>query len=170
MDVVSSLPSLLGLPLSPTDEFNAWRPNVDRRVFRRQMLVGVHVESGPLVEQLTSCLRHGGLCSIDGRPYLPALAGVDLPFLVLAASRDRQCPIEAAEVTFDALRHADKRMVRFGREHGQATEYGHMDLFIGPRASTEVFPVIGEWLERHEGTLVVEPAPRAREHAPAPPP
>jgi alpha-beta hydrolase superfamily lysophospholipase len=170
MDVVSSLPSLLGLPLSPTDEFNAWRANVEPRVFRRQMLVGVHAESGPLVEQLTSCLARGGLRSVDDRPYLPALAAVDLPFLVLAASRDRQCPIEAAELTFDALRHPDKRMVRFGREHGQAEEYGHMDVFIGPRACTEVFPVIGKWLAAHEEAKLREPVPRAREHAPPPPP
>jgi len=37
--------------------------------------------------------------------------------------------------------------VRFGKAHGQAEDYGHIDFLVGRRAPDEVWPTITRWLE-----------------------
>jgi hypothetical protein len=77
-----------------------------------------------------------------------------VPTLLLAADRDRQCPVEACRRTYARLaqgcpRH---RLVVFGKEAGQQEHYGHFDLLLGERAADEVFPEIANWLLRHDAT------------------
>ena len=40
-----------------------------------------------------------------------------------------------------------------GPSSGFAQPYGHLDLGLGARAATEVFPVILDWLNAHQPTL-----------------
>ena len=62
---------------------------------------------------------------------------------MIAASDDRQCPLEALEHTAAATR---AKVLRFGRRYGHAAEYGHFDLLLGRHAPNEVWPALLEWL------------------------
>jgi hypothetical protein len=41
--------------------------------------------------------------------------------------------------------------LEFGRAHGHAVDYGHVDLVLGRAAPGEVFPALGRWLAEHVG-------------------
>jgi hypothetical protein len=44
-----------------------------------------------------------------------------------------------------------KEWLLIGEENGAEADYGHLDLVIGERAGTEVFPRVLDFLDRHPG-------------------
>jgi alpha-beta hydrolase superfamily lysophospholipase len=139
---------------TPFETFNVWRSNVSPAHWRTVCEAVFHPVSPPVMDQLASAMQAGGLRSRDGRrAYFDGLAAVRAPVLALAGDRDRQCPPEAARHTSEALGSATRRVAVFGKDHGHHDHYGHFDLVIGRRAPTEVFPVIGAWLDEHDHLL-----------------
>jgi predicted alpha/beta hydrolase len=80
------------------------------------------------------------------------LAAVRTPMLFVAGSRDLLAGPDAVRPAYERLGSPDKELRLVGKEHGQAAEYGHGDLLVGRRAPEEVFPLVGDWLERHDLT------------------
>ena len=137
------------------DEFNVWLSNVEPRGYRRLCALCFHSVSTRVLAQLATAFEPGGLRSRDGSVrYLDGLAQVKTPVLAIAGTLDRQCPPDAAEGTIGALGCADKKLAVFGRAHGHGDDYGHFDLLVGRRARDEVWPVIEEWLLRHDAPRV----------------
>lgn len=97
-----------------------------------------------LLESLESSLQPGGLKTRTGLPFLSLAGSSTLPMLFAAASDDQQCPLEGLEATARALRAS---VLRFGRAHGHALEYGHFDLLLGRGAPGDVWPQLAQWLE-----------------------
>ncbi|TMB22032.1 MAG: hypothetical protein E6J59_04580 [Deltaproteobacteria bacterium] len=69
------------------------------------------------------------------------------PLLVIAGTADRFATPAAVRLALDRLPSATYR--EFGRAHGHAVDYGHVDLILGRAAPTEVFPVVAGWLAEH---------------------
>lgn len=93
--------------------------------------------------QMARCVERGHLVSVDGRPELPAsfVAGppqTDARFVFLAGA-DNRC----------FLAESQRRTYRFFDAHRPGRDalhvlggYGHLDVFMGRRAATDVFPLI----------------------------
>lgn len=93
--------------------------------------------------QMARCVQRGHLVSVDGRPELPEsfVAGppqTDARFVFLAGA-DNRC----------FLAESQRRTHRFFDTHRPGRDalhvlggYGHLDIFMGRRAATDVFPLI----------------------------
>lgn len=97
-----------------------------------------------LLGSLSTALEPGGLKSRAGDSFQARASSLKTPLLMIAASDDRQCPLEALEATAAATR---ARVLRFGSRHGHRAEYGHFDLLLGRHAPEEVWPEVLQWLE-----------------------
>lgn len=82
--------------------------------------------------------------SIDYRDRVKAL---QVPILVAGGAQDRLAPAHGVERAFALAGSEDKTLLVFGRDNGDAQDYGHGDLIFGTGAPTEVFPVVIRWLE-----------------------
>jgi alpha-beta hydrolase superfamily lysophospholipase len=142
---------LVGRWPSPFERFNVWSTNVEPALWQAVCQRGFHAVSAPVMLQLASAMRPGGLTSADGATaYVRGLAGATTPVLGLAGDRDAQAPPDAARGTIEALGSPRKELLVFGRDHGHEDHYGHFDLLIGRRAHREVFPHIDAWLDEHD--------------------
>lgn len=139
----------VGRVRTPYERFNVWSTNCEPRHWRRLCRDGFHPVSSPVMDQLASALEPGGLTTREGRErYADGLPAAATPVLALAGSRDAQCPPRAVERTASSL--SASRVAVFGRDHGHADEYGHFDLLVGRYARREVFPLVEDWLARHD--------------------
>ena len=100
-------------------------------------------------EQMLRCVQAGRLLSVDGRPELPAdftaqPPQTDARFVFLAGERN-VCFLPASQQrTFEWFdRHAPGRHALH-----ILPGYGHLDVFMGKDAGSQVFPTIVEELER----------------------
>lgn len=144
--------ALVGRVVTPYERFNVWSSNIDPSVWRRISQRGFHAVSPPVMVQLASAMRPGGLRSRDGATsYVEGLARATAPLLALGGDRDAQCPPDAVRGTFDAVGSSRREIRFFGIGHGHADHYGHFDLLMGRRARAEVFPHIDAWLDEHDG-------------------
>ncbi len=71
------------------------------------------------------------------------------PVLILAADEDWLCPLDGVEWTSKNLRVENKLMV-FGKDYGNKTNYGHIDLVCGINAPTEVWPEALRWIKQRD--------------------
>jgi predicted alpha/beta hydrolase len=124
--------------------------NIDRADVGRALRLSLGNVSRLKLLQFSRWARDGTFASVDGRvDYLDALAGVATPLLVVAGSADRLATPDAVRPALDRLPAATYR--EFGRVHGDAADYGHVDLILGRAAPGEVFPAVAAWLAEHGG-------------------
>lgn len=136
---------------NPFDAFNVQWTNIDPKVYRRFMASGVESASSGVLKQLSTAFDPGGLRSSDGlQGYFGRLGAVKTPILFITGDVDRQCSIEGARHSYEALGASDKELASFGLAFGQSDHYGHVDLVMGLRAPREVYPAIDRWLDRHD--------------------
>lgn len=133
------------------DLFNVWPPNVSRPTYRRLSALAFEGVPTALLVQLASAITGGGMLSADGQVnYYESLATFRTPLLSICGDRDRQCPIDAAEDTFERVGSPDRTLLRLGPEHGTQEHYAHWDMHVGLRAPTEVWPHIESFLARQD--------------------
>jgi pimeloyl-ACP methyl ester carboxylesterase len=80
--------------------------------------------------------------------WLVALQDVEVPAFLVVGTGDRIVAPEWAEAYADAFA-GPVEVFRAGKESGLEADYGHLDLALGERAATEIFPRVGAWIERH---------------------
>jgi pimeloyl-ACP methyl ester carboxylesterase len=85
---------------------------------------------------------------VDGTCYRKPLAGVRLPMMLVAGSKDLLAPPLAVARAQEHLGGPVKLVVA-GRGHGFAEDYGHADLVLGRRAPDEIFPLVEAFLSAH---------------------
>jgi pimeloyl-ACP methyl ester carboxylesterase len=123
--------------------------NVDKLTWKRMMATGVGDVSGALLRQLGRMLLEGGFVSADGKiDYRRDMAKIRVPILVVAGKLDRIGTVPAVKDGYRAL-GGPKEWILLGEEYGEQADYGHMELVIGERAPTEVFPRVLSVLDRH---------------------
>ena len=107
-----------------------------------------------LLRQLDDWTRHDRFCSRDAaRDYRARLAAVRQPVLVLGGTRDGLAPPAAIQGQAKLLGSTDKTVMLFGKENGDALDYGHGDLLFGRGAPQEVYPRIVAWVAEHATPL-----------------
>lgn len=101
-----------------------------------------------VVLQFDDWLRCDAFRSFDRTiDYRAGLAHIEAPVLITGGASDRLAPPSAVRSAFDACGSADKTLMLFGTENGDALDYGHGDLIFGAGAPREVYPRILQWLE-----------------------
>ncbi len=140
-------------PLLPVEAMNFNRSNVERTVCRELMARGFSPIPVALFDALATAFSPQGFSRGGGRiVYLERAAALRVPTLLLAGSCDPQCPPQAAAATLHALSGVqDKRLLVFGKAYGQVDDYGHLDLAVGKRAESEVWPHIAAFLQAGAG-------------------
>jgi pimeloyl-ACP methyl ester carboxylesterase len=147
--IARALSSVAGVgPALPHEAMNFNRSNVTREVCREVMRSAFSPVPIALFDSLTTAFSEHGFSRRERSiVYLPKASALRMPTLLLAGSRDPQSPPEAVSATFDVLSGVqDKRMLVFGKQHGQVDDYGHLDLVLGKRAKVEVWPEIVRFL------------------------
>jgi pimeloyl-ACP methyl ester carboxylesterase len=153
------------------DKFYYSVENVDRRTIAR--FYGYTLEDpGPgALRQFAPFLRNGHLLSADGRiDYSARLSEVRVPTLMVAGAGDLISDVPSTRMTFDALGSADKTLFVFGKASGHVADYGHCDLAWSRHAPREIFPVMIDWLDRHQPGIHPSPQgpPRSALASPSP--
>ncbi|KAL8111053.1 hypothetical protein AgCh_026704 [Apium graveolens] len=102
-----------------------------------------------LLYQLTSAFQDGGLCDRTGNFfYKDHLHKIDIPVLAIAGDRDLICPPEAVHETIKLIPEHLVDYKVFGKQEGP--HYAHYDLVGGPLAPDHIYPVIIDFLSRHD--------------------
>jgi pimeloyl-ACP methyl ester carboxylesterase len=123
--------------------------NTSQETMKKLAMEGAEDVSVELLQQLAGMIKTGSLMSRDGtRDYRAALAGVTAPVLVVAGKRDRMANVPAVKAGYRAL-GGPKEWKLVGVENGAHADYAHMDLVLGDRADTEVWPAVLDFFERH---------------------
>jgi polyhydroxyalkanoate synthase len=155
VETFAALDGHLGISLAPSSLEDAifTRENIPAETYARLEEVGVSDGSKRELRQFSRCVRAGEFVSADGRvSYTRALGAITVPSLVLVGRADELAdPLIGREV-FEHLGSQDKELVVAGRAEGFSTDFGHVDLLVGPSARRDVFPRIVAWLQRHDGT------------------
>ena len=125
-------------------------PPLQRKVYARMISrMGRHV-----LEQLDDWFRRDVFQSRDGRvDWRAGLKSLDVPLLVMGGSRDKLAPPAALKLQYELAGSLDKTLLVFGRDRGDALDYGHGDLLFGAGAPKEVYPLLREWLEKRATPL-----------------
>lgn len=95
-----------------------------------------------------------GLTSACGRfSYAdPAcLRKVTTPILSLCGTKDHLCPAAACHYHWSLFGSPSRKYICLGPQGGQRHHYGHFDLLMGRHVEEEVFPLVNEWLQEHDG-------------------
>lgn len=125
--------------------------NMESSVARRAMahlLVDINLR---LMTQFSVSAFSGRPGILDARGqdnYLDGLANVEIPAFFAAGAADGVALPDSVRATFEAWGGDDSEFRVFGRHHGEAADYGHGDIVLGPRAPDEVFPRVRDWLLR----------------------
>ena len=123
--------------------------NIDMRAFSRALRLFMSNVPRAKLRQLAQWSLTGEFRSCDGTTdYRANLSRITVPMLIIAGAADRLASPEMVRFAFDHISSPQKRYREFGTRSGDSTDYGHVDLIFGRRAPEEVFPVIGEWIER----------------------
>jgi pimeloyl-ACP methyl ester carboxylesterase len=143
-------------PILLTESINFHRPNVERSVCRKLMAEGFAPIPMRLFDSLATTFSAQGFSRAQGRiVYLPRAHELRIPTLVIAGSRDAQCPPEMARNTYERIGSPIKQLRTFGTGLGHASDYGHFDLLVGRHAPAEVWPAIAEFLDAEHASVDV---------------
>ena len=96
--------------------------------------------------QFEEWIRDDVFRSLEGVDYRSRVRNLTVPVLVCGGTVDFLAPPRAQRAYFEHLTTPDRTLVIFGKKHGQTADYGHGDLLVGRDVSTEVYPVLRDWL------------------------
>lgn len=123
--------------------------NVTPATWRRLVAIGTGDVSGALWAQVSGMIESGRFESADRKlDYRRDMGSIRTPVIVVAGKIDRIAVPPAVKDGYRAL-GGPKEWFLAGEENGLVADYGHMDLVIGERASTEVWPRLLRFFDRH---------------------
>jgi pimeloyl-ACP methyl ester carboxylesterase len=152
---LAALDRELGLPLAPSilTETIFQEENIPDRTYRDMEEQAVSDASKPEMRQFLRGVLRGEFVSADGRvSYTSALSAVHTPTLVVVGRADELADPLVGRGVFDRLGSSDKELIVAGKAEGFSTDFGHVDLLLGPAARKEIYPRIASWLKGHDGT------------------
>src|SRR6218665_631635 len=140
--------ALFGAPPGPLTRYMMLEENMDQDVVRRALANLPSDISGGVARQFAQWISTDSFCMVNGTCYRTPLAGVKLPVLLVAGSKDLLAPPLAVARAQEYLGGPVKLVVA-GKGHGFAADYGHADLVLGRRAPDEIFPLVEAFLASH---------------------
>jgi len=102
---------------------------------------------GRMQAQVSAWLRTGVMTREDGSPWFVRNDRPEVPLLVTGGARDQIVPLEDARSACSVFPACT--FVELSAANGYSADYGHVDPILGPAAATEVYPVIGSFLDAH---------------------
>jgi len=137
-------------PVFPPEGMNFWRSNVERDVLRHMLATGFERIPIRLLEDLSRTFDVDGFSRSAGSVlYHQRACTYAFPTMLVAGSRDVQCPPDTVAATFELLTGCEgKEVFTLGTAHGCGDEYGHFDPFVGKRAPHEAWPAMTAFLDR----------------------
>jgi len=127
------------------------KENMDLKTLKIGAKVAIDDVSADVFFQVHNWFREKALRSMDGTiSYDLEPKKIKTPLMMLIGSRDPFTTAPAVKKVFERLACKKKKWVTLGKGHGQACDYGHLDLIIGKNASREVYPLISAWLQENE--------------------
>jgi len=154
-ETLASIDGQLGLSLGPRIlEETIFQPeNIPASTYQALEDLAVNDASKHELRQFLRGVLRGEFVSDDGSiSYTNALSAIHTPALVVVGRADELADPLVGRGVFDRLGSSDKELVIAGRAEGFSTDFGHVDLLVGPAARREIFPRIVEWLKGHDGT------------------
>jgi pimeloyl-ACP methyl ester carboxylesterase len=134
---------------TPWDQLFFRQDNVDPNVARNMFMKNWEAIPISLISQLRSAVGPDGLRSNDDcKAYADMLPLIKINMLLIAGSKDQQCPPVSMETA--KLHIANSTYKCFGVDHGHKNEYGHFDLIVGINAKTEVWDTVSAFLEEND--------------------
>ncbi len=149
--LVSEAAAPVAWPSRLPEQHLVWNDqNMDPGAARALAAHGTHAISVGVMQQMAAS-RDGHLRSADGATdYTEGLAGVRTPIFFVAGNVDHLAPPATLLEGYRRLGAADKRVEIVGPANGYRADYGHVDLVMGRHAPDEVYPVLTEWIVRHD--------------------
>ena len=146
------IPVIHCLPTSLQSLF--YPENIEPHVAKAMVAIGSPmVMASRLWLDFARFLEAGRPTAEDGTPYLTGLGESAVPLLLIAGAKDVMAPPAAVMGTSLLERDVGEcTCVICGREFGCGEDYGHVDLLVGRRADTEVYPHILDWLSRNDSS------------------
>lgn len=137
-------------PLLPAEKMNFWRRNMEPALMRCMLTIGFDSIPMDLLDDLSTTFDDVGLSRKQGTiVYLPRAHEYTVPTLLIGGSRDVQATPESITETARLLSGVrNLEVARFGKPHGHADDYGHVDLVVGRHVGVETWPAISEFLSR----------------------
>lgn len=118
--------------------------------WKRLIAYGTADIAAGVAAQFVTAVATGNFVSADQAiDFRAGLKEVTTPVLVVAARLDRLALTPAVYDGYRAL-GGPKQWLLISRAHGAVAEYGHMDLVVGDRASTEVWTPVLQFFNQHE--------------------
>ena len=76
-----------------------------------------------------------------------------VPTLHFAGAADRLVPPDKVRETAARSVNPATKVVELSLANGHAADYGHIDLLLGQKVETEVFPHIEDWLSQAQPSV-----------------
>ncbi|XXF79506.1 alpha/beta fold hydrolase [Myxococcaceae bacterium GXIMD 01537] len=155
----ASLAPLLGYVTLPLSDLVVNPAHIPPRIQRQVYANMMSSMSRKVLLQFQDWITNDTFRSFDGRvDWRAGLSRLALPLLVMGGSADRLATEQNVRQQFDLLTAPDRTLHVFGRDRGDAMDYGHGDLVFGTGAPLEVYPLIRTWLETRATPLAAEDA------------
>jgi pimeloyl-ACP methyl ester carboxylesterase len=145
-------------PLAPKLAEKLYNPaNLDPPTIERMMHDIVSPMSRGEMRQFARMMHDARFESWDRSvDYLAAMHAVTVPTYIIAGMGDQVAPHAWVEA-YGPVMGGPVEVFEAGTVSGLVADYGHLDLGLGERAATEIFPHIGGWLDRFPAGRVSVP-------------
>jgi pimeloyl-ACP methyl ester carboxylesterase len=100
-----------------------------------------------LIYELTHTVTNERTHLLETFAHELVLHEIRVPVLVLSGVCDRVAPPRSVHAAVTCLGSNDIRYREFGTQHGDKSDYGHVDLLIGKHAPDEVYPLVLDFVE-----------------------
>lgn len=153
------------LPVRPLFLFGQITPAFLRRPFERVLIYLPNTEPGTdsllvsevvtniskkEVYQIIDSVNHGGFVSRDKKiNYRQDLVKITQPVLVIGGRRDNLADPLTIRDAYELLSSKEKHLFIASKLEGLQEDYGHTDLLVGKNAHEEIFPIILQFLDKH---------------------
>ena len=156
----SRLAGLVTLASQTTEAGRSWPKSVLFRVSRILLKVvkvapgkllglGPENEFAGVMDQWLDWSIKGHWSGNDEFDYLNAMQHLTVPCLALAADGDHFiAPTTGIKKIHEAYGASDKTFTVFGKDQGHLENYTHARLVSSRNASIDVWPLVGEWLQK----------------------
>jgi len=130
-------------------------PNVQPETARKMAALGVELlPSSRIWLNFAGFEETGKFARPDGDPYVANLSLSKAPILFIGGAVDALAPPESViPASGDKEPAGERKSLILGKASGCVEDYGHVDLVVGRRAESEVFPLIHQWLTDHDPAL-----------------
>ncbi len=133
----------------PIEEMLYNPANISAGTWKKLIAVGEGTISGGVMRQAMRWFDRDSFDSEDGSiDYASAMERIHVPILVVAGKIDRMGEPWSVKTGFRRL-GGPKEFFLAAQENGLQADYGHMDMIVGERAASEIWPRVAAFFDEH---------------------